>query len=121
MSRRMGTILVATGLAMVAFDCSTDDDGGRNASCTTLCTEGQAGDCTAVTGSCGAFCSAVDAIFAAAGCTSQHGSYIGCLNQGINACAVDCDSQETAFTSCLTTYCLAHASDANCVTLATSF
>jgi hypothetical protein len=119
MKRELVVLCVAMGWAAVSYGCSEDD--GRNASCSVLCAEAQAGSCTSISGNCGTFCSAMDAIYSTAGCTSQHDAYIDCLNQGANACAVSCDSQETALSGCLTTYCLAHTSDANCITLATSF
>ena len=118
---RQGLVVffVAIGLAAISSGCS--EDGGRNASCSTLCAEAQAGSCTSITGNCGAFCSALDAVYPPAGCTSQHDTYLDCLNQGANACAVTCTAAENALTGCLTTYCLTHSTDANCVTLANSF
>ena len=118
----MHRILVVLSVVAALFasaGCSDDDSGGR--SCAALCSEGQAGHCTTITGDCGNFCSALAAINGPASCTSQYDAYIGCLNTGITVCANSCDSQESALTTCVGTYCLGHSTDANCVTLMNSF
>jgi hypothetical protein len=95
--------------------------GGNGKSCTDLCTSAQAGSCTAIRGSCASFCGALDAVQGPAGCTGQRNEYQTCLSVGTNVCANSCTTEETALANCVQTFCLAHGSDPNCVTLATSF
>jgi hypothetical protein len=118
----MHRVLVVSLVVVVALFASagcSDDSGGGD--CTSLCTQAQAGSCTAITGNCGNFCSALNVVAGPASCTSQYNAYQGCLGAGATACASSCDSQESALTTCVGTYCAAHMSDANCVTLIGSF
>ncbi len=89
--------------------------------CEELCQEGQAGDCTSIRGNCNSFCAALDAVDDPSGCTDERSAYESCLNTTENACDAECDAKENALESCLRVYCLGHASDPACVTLATSF
>jgi hypothetical protein len=123
MTRR---ILGTTGvMAIVAWfaasGCSEDSDTPLDRGCAELCSLGQAGDCTSITGDCDPFCAAVDRTKAPAGCESQSNAYEDCLNGDADVCAVDCDSEETAFSECMVAYCLMNASDADCVTLVASY
>ncbi len=93
--------------------------GGRD--CADLCTEGQAGSCTSITGNCGSFCGALDDVEDSSGCASQRGAYEACLDASDNVCDVDCDAKESALSSCVGSYCLGHANDPSCVTLRGSF
>jgi len=115
----MATLLVLG----TATGCSSDDSkaGNSNKSCTTLCTEGQAGSCTSVKGDCAAFCSALASATPKASCQADYDAYQGCLKGGSSACDNNCDSQESALTSCVTGYCAAHTTDADCKTLIASF
>jgi hypothetical protein len=119
----MHRVLVVLLLVVVALfapaGCSDDDSGGGD--CASLCTQAQAGSCTAITGNCGNFCTALAAVNGPASCTSQYSAYQSCLSMGAAVCANDCDSQESALGTCVGTYCYAHATDANCTTLMTSF
>jgi len=110
--------IVVLVLAMVTFGC---DDDTSTAGCVELCGEAQAGSCTVITGSCSAFCSALDNVQGPAGCTSQRQAYQGCLNDGATACTNDCNSQENALASCVGLYCLANPSNADCTVLSASF
>jgi hypothetical protein len=111
-------MIMALILAAAAVGC--DDDTGT-AGCVNLCSEAQAGHCTSITGDCGAFCNALDGVQGPSGCTSQREAYQGCLNDGATACAGDCGSQESALSSCVGLYCLAHSTDSNCSVLMASF
>jgi hypothetical protein len=117
MKAMLVSVLCVSAVALAA-GCSDDSE---SRSCADLCTEAQAGHCTAITGSCGAFCSALDAVQGPSGCTSQRSAYQSCVSSGATACTNNCDSQESALSNCVGTYCLAHTTDANCVTLASSF
>lgn len=110
------SLVIALGLALTACDggSSTDD-------CINLCTEAQAGDCTSVTGNCGSFCTALDAVQGPANCVSQRDTYESCLESGVNVCDTNCDAAETALEGCIIDYCEANQSDSDCVTLALSF
>lgn len=94
--------------------------GGK--SCTTLCEEAQAGKCTAIKGNCTNFCSALEAEYSAANCSAKYDAYQDCLSTGANSCDTTCGAQETALTSCMTSYCAPKIlSNANCQTMAASF
>lgn len=111
------TTLVACLLAFAA--CGGDE--GSTADCVSLCTEAQAGDCTSVQGNCTSFCTALDGVQGASNCTSQRNTYESCLEQGDNVCDNNCDAQENALSACVTTYCMANPTNADCQTLAASF
>jgi hypothetical protein len=114
---RIRLLLVLGSVAMFSFAC--DDSETRD--CVDLCREGQAGRCTAITGDCGDFCGALDAVQGPAGCASQRAAYQDCLSGGSNVCINDCDSRESALGTCIGTYCYTHPTDAACVTLNASF
>jgi hypothetical protein len=90
-------------------------------SCEELCTEAQAGDCTSIQGSCGSFCGALDTIEGPSGCGDERSSYEECLNGTDDVCDAGCGSQENALSACVQAYCVGHASDPPCTTLAGSF
>jgi hypothetical protein len=96
-------------------------DSGSTADCVDLCTDAQAGDCTAITGSCASFCTALDNVQGPSNCTSQRNAYQGCLDGGANVCANDCDAQETALGVCIGSFCQANPNNPDCVTLEASF
>ena len=56
-----------------------------------------------------------------ANCESQRDAYESCLNEGDAVCSNDCDGTENALSACVTSYCLANASNPNCIVLAGSF
>lgn len=116
--RILGTAIVAVSLAACGDD---GDEGGRSADCTTLCTEGQQGNCTTIKGDCGQFCTALDRAAPTAGCKDKRDAYISCLNGDSNVCNVNCDSSESALEQCMGLWCATHASDADCQTLLSSF
>ena len=121
--RFLGCLMV-TALLTTLGACSSDDeggDGGEARSCEALCNEGQAGDCTTVTGDCGDFCAALDRAAPKAGCPDAPDDYQACLSETPNACDADCDSTESALESCLTSYCVQNPSDPDCPLLAASF
>jgi len=123
MTRLMTRFALISMAALCLGACGGDDDdkGGRSASCPTLCTEAQAGTCTSIKGDCSAFCTALDRAAPTAGCKDKRDAYINCLNGGENACAVNCDSSETAIEQCMGVWCATHATDADCQTLVASF
>lgn len=120
----LGCLLMAS-LAVVFGGCSSDGDGdgegGGSRSCQALCDDGQAGDCTTVTGDCASFCDAMGRAAPKGGCGDERSDYLGCLNGDANVCNTDCDSAEQALDSCLTGYCVQNASDPDCAVLASSF
>jgi hypothetical protein len=111
----------ATILLAAMFAVAGCDDDTSTAGCVDLCSEAQAGSCTGITGSCSAFCTALDGVQGAAGCASQRQAYQGCLNDGATACAADCSSQESALASCVGLYCLANPANSDCTVLMASF
>ncbi|OIP36977.1 MAG: hypothetical protein AUK47_14385 [Deltaproteobacteria bacterium CG2_30_63_29] len=117
---RLVTLLFVL-LAALSFVACDDGGGVVGGDCTSLCTEAQVGDCTAIKGNCGNFCAALDAKQGAAGCTDLRTAYISCLNQGANVCDINCDTQENALSSCMGNYCAQNLSDPDCQTLIGSF
>ncbi len=113
------SLLVRTALCLVVA-CG-GGDGTDTGECVDLCTDAQAGDCTAIEGSCSAFCNALDGVQDAAGCTSERASYQSCLSGGVAVCDNDCDGEEAALTDCLTEFCSANVTNQDCQTLASSF
>ena len=101
-------------LAISPFACSDE------ANCVDLCEEAQQGDCTSIKGDCGAFCDAALNVEEPSGCADQREDYQDCLNSG-DTCENDCGSEETSWSGCLTSYCLANSDNADCQTLAASF
>lgn len=112
--------LVAAFAAVVACSSSSSSSGGT-ADCTSLCTAGQQGNCTSIKGNCANFCAALAVVYPEANCTSQYNAYESCLGSPATECNNQCGSQQGALTNCVTPYCAAHTSDANCQTLAGSF
>ena len=108
--------ILASGLAA----CGGDGEGSTG-DCVDLCTEAQAGDCTSVEGSCSSFCTALGNVQGPSNCTSQRNAYESCLEQGAAVCDNDCDAQENTLAACVTTYCQANPTNADCQTLAASF
>lgn len=90
-------------------------------SCEELCEEAQAGDCTSIEGNCGSFCGALASVESASGCGDEQSAYEECLNGTDDVCDAGCDAQENALASCVQAYCVGHAGDQACVTLAASF
>lgn len=112
----MNYILSSTVVALSLISgCASDP------SCEDLCAEGQAGNCTSITGNCGSFCAALDKVQGPANCESQRDAYQSCLDSKPDVCDADCDAKERALSSCVGAYCVGHASDASCVTLQQSF
>ena len=114
------TILTVSGLCLAPLGCG-DDGGGGDKSCSSLCSQAQAGSCTSIKGDCGKFCSALDAAQGPANCTSQRNAYQSCLSAGVTVCGSSCGTQESALTTCVGLYCLANLSNADCQTLKASF
>ena len=111
--------VVALTMGVVIGLASACSGGGKG--CATLCSEAQAGSCTAVKGNCTNFCAAANTVKGPAGCGTQYDSYQTCLNAKPRVCDTACNSQENAFTQCMTAYCLKNIGDKDCVTLASSF
>lgn len=89
--------------------------------CEELCREGQEGGCTTIQGNCGSFCGALDSVEGPGGCADERDSYESCLNEQDDVCDASCGLYENALSSCVQAYCVGHASDSACVTLAGSF
>lgn len=119
------SVVAAVVLAVPALTLACSDDPGagndRNASCTTLCQESQAGNCTSIKGDCSAFCGAVDSAAPKASCIAQRDAYRSCLNSKENACQASCNGPERNLTNCLSTYCAQSSGQADCQTLTSSF
>lgn len=115
---RYGWMIVVLALGGLAVGC---DDDTSTAGCVDLCSEAQAGSCTGITGSCSAFCTALDGVQGPSGCAETRAAYQGCLNSGATVCANSCGSQESALASCVGVYCMANPTNSNCTTLMASF
>ena len=132
-----GWIAAAALLAGAAPGCGGDDDDddddatggdadadgdadGDDDACVPLCEAGQAGGCTSITGDCGAFCGALQAIEDASGCADERLTYESCL-EVTGACGGRCDGQETLLTRCVSDWCETQPGDASCATLLQSF
>jgi hypothetical protein len=112
-------VSIATALALLVVT-SACSGGGK--SCASLCTEAQAGKCTAIKGDCTKFCAALDAVKGPANCSSQYSTYQSCLSAKPTVCEASCTSDESALTNCVTPYCSSRIlTDTNCQTLAASF
>jgi hypothetical protein len=116
MTRTASKLAIALAVVLAAL---VQGCGGK--SCVDLCTQAQAGSCTSVRGNCSSFCNALGEVKGPASCGTAYDEYQTCLSRGSDVCANSCGSQESALTTCVTTYCVAHPSDANCTTLAASF
>jgi hypothetical protein len=116
--KRVMMMLAALALGLSAA-CGSDSGGDK--SCTSACSEGQAGSCTSIKGDCGKFCAALDALASPANCGTQKEAYRSCLNKTATVCAASCDAAESAMSQCYTVYCFLHSTDANCLTLAAAF
>ncbi|MEZ4439031.1 MAG: hypothetical protein R3B72_08070 [Polyangiaceae bacterium] len=97
-------------LPSLAAGCSSKD-------CVSLCDEAQAGDCTIIDGSCGAFCGALDSLEGDAGCSDRRAAYEDCLGAEANVCDTSCGSEENALSQCVGAYCLTRLDDPDCQTL----
>lgn len=75
-------------------------------------------DCTAIDGSCTAFCGALDAVEDDAGCADQQPDYEECLNGEAEVCGTSCGGEENALVNCMIPYCQANPGDGDCQTLA---
>jgi hypothetical protein len=109
------TFLASTTATALAPACN---DGELD--CRQLCNEAQDKDCTSIMGDCGDFCEALTNVQDDSGCADEREAYSDCLNDK-GVCAGDCNGAETALTTCLGTYCLAHANTPDCMTLVNSF
>jgi hypothetical protein len=88
--------------------------------CQQLCDDGQAEDCTSITGDCGDFCDALTNVQDESGCNDEREAYSDCLNdEGV--CSNSCNSVESALTTCLTNYCATRLAEPDCMTLVASF
>ena len=118
----LGVVTVLAAVLGAATGCSSSSSGsGSGGDCTSLCTAAQAGKCTSIKGDCAKFCAAIGAVDGPANCSSQYSAYESCLGTPASVCANSCNAKESALTNCVTPYCAAHSSDANCATLIGSF
>ena len=118
--KRDTMVLAAALMLMAVLLVAGAGCGGK--SCTTLCEEAQAGKCTAIKGNCANFCSALEAEYSAANCSSQYDDYQSCLSTGSNSCDTSCGSQESSLTKCMTSFCFSRLlTNTNCQTMAASF
>jgi hypothetical protein len=108
--------IAALLVAIAMCGCSSS-----GADCTSLCNAAQQGNCTSIKGNCASFCSALGVVNSEASCSSQYSAYESCLGSPSTVCTTSCGSQQTALQDCVTPYCVAHSSEASCVTLASSF
>jgi hypothetical protein len=97
--------------------CGGDD----TENCVDLCTEAQTGNCTSITGSCSAFCTAIDNVQDDSGCADERETYQSCLNGTANVCDNNCAAAETSLGNCIGVYCATHQTNADCQVLANSF
>lgn len=117
-SLRIGSGIIS--LVALALTFAPACGGSSVSNCIAACEEAQEGGCTVIKGNCTAFCNAADAIRVDSGCGDEQDAYQSCLDQG-PVCDQSCDATEGAFQSCVLPYCLQHASDESCQTLAGSF
>ena len=127
--RRVLACLSIIGLLGAAQGCiveegDSDDDGdsgGGDRSCSELCSEAQAGDCTTIVGNCDAFCGALASGAPKAGCESQRQAYQSCFQGHDHVCEASCNGPETDLENCLVPYCATHQGDGDCTVLIASF
>ncbi len=100
---------------------TTSGGGPTIAECEAVCTDGQTGGCSSVTGDCGNFCSALFAVVPDAGCAAEADDYFVCVTTPANVCDAMCTTEQDALQSCLTDYCVMNFSNPDCQTLAGSF
>lgn len=104
--------------------CDSAGGGGGQRSCVDLCSEAQAGDCTAITGDCGDFCAALEAVKveSRAGCDAEADAYATCESSQANVCdPPGCGTEEQALIDCMQPYCLANLDDPDCMALIASY
>jgi hypothetical protein len=89
------------------YACGDDAEGD----CISRCEEAQQKQCTNIK-NCTKTCQDSVALGQKAGCSSQVDAYISCLNSG-DVCTTDtrCDSQSTAFGTCMVPYCLQNVAE----------
>jgi hypothetical protein len=107
----MTRFLVWLGLSLAAAGAV-----GCKSQCESLCSDAQAGNCTAITGDCGIFCSSIQTVASEGNCETQYNNYEACLDQG-PVCSQDCTGQQAALSTCAGAYCLGHTGDTNCQTI----
>jgi hypothetical protein len=115
----MNTFRMSCFAALLLVLAPVACEGGTEASCRDLCTEGQERDCTSIEGDCGDFCAALFGVEEQAGCVEEREEYQSCLEEE-DVC-LDCGIPETELEQCLIPYCTANAGNADCQVLATSF
>ena len=109
------SIFALTLFAALALSaCGSDDSGGDGSSCVSLCDEAQTKNCPWVSGDCGAFCSAVDSIQDASGCTEQRNAFQSCLSGRANICDDSCDTKEGEISACIGSYCMENSTNTDC-------
>jgi len=114
--------LLTQALRLSLFGATTLLGCGGDRSCEELCAEAQAGSCTTISGSCAAFCAAIDNSQARAGCESEVSTYLECQNASGNVCdEPSCSAEESAVGSCYLPFCTANPDDPDCATLVNSF
>jgi hypothetical protein len=113
------SIFALTLFAALALSaCGSDDSGGGGgSSCVSLCDESQTKNCSWVNGDCGAFCSAVDSIQDAAGCTAKRNAFQACLSGSANICDDSCDTKEDEISDCIGAYCIQDSTNTDCQTI----
>lgn len=100
---------------------SDDDDGDELRSCESMCSEAQGRDCTAITGDCDAFCSALSRAAPKGGCEDERSSLHECESSRDDVCEPNCNGLESALEDCMGAYCLANAGDNDCAVLLASY
>ena len=107
------TVVLALGLALGA--CGDDNS---SKTCESICAEAQSRQCTTIT-DCTLGCSAARAVTPKGGCQSQHDAYLSCSQSTADVCTIstNCNSQETAYETCLGLYCYSNQTDQDCIDL----
>jgi hypothetical protein len=103
--------------ALALSACGSDDSGGSSDLCVSLCNGAQTKDCSWASGDCGAFCSAVDSIQDAAGCTAKRNAFQACLSASANICDDSCDTKEDEISDCIGAYCIQNSTNTDCQTI----
>jgi hypothetical protein len=109
MDLRKMMVVCAVALSGLAVGCGNK--------CKSSCEDGQkCADATAEEKAldCGKFCDDADSVSDAASCSDQFDKLVDCQDDADACSATSCSAQTDAWSTCVGTYCVAHATDAKC-------
>jgi hypothetical protein len=107
-------VLIASTLMAALFS------GCGKPSCTELCEEAEGRGCNTFvigTGSCAGDCQLAERLSSKAGCDTQLEARLDCEREQADICEEGCGAEDSALESCVSSYCLANPTDADCRTL----